>query len=288
MIKKNRIFLTMLTYLNTLSPIEIPTFWKSSSPTWQASSAVLPEKKIIVVVPSYKNALWYLPNLLSICEQQYDNFHVIYIDDCSPDQTGDLVEKFIQNNKLDHRITLIKNKVRVGALHNLYTAIHSCSDDAIIVTVDGDDWLACNNVLQIINEAYHSQNVWLTYGQFVMFPEKRTGFCQELPPENVARNDYRNCGGYSHLRTFYAGLFKKIKKEDLCHEGQFYPMSWDVAMMTPMFEMAQGKYKFIPHITYVYNTATTLNDFKVDAQLQWNLDVEIRQKTPYQPIVRDW
>jgi hypothetical protein len=40
----------------------------------------------------------------------------------------------------------------------------------------------------------------------------------------------------SHLRTFYAWLFKKIKKE-LCYQGTFASMTGDIAMMLPMIKM---------------------------------------------------
>ena len=43
----------------------------------------------------------------------------------------------------------------------------------------------------------------------------------------------------SHLKSFYADLFREIKKEDLQHEdGRFYGGASDVAMMSCMIEMS--------------------------------------------------
>ena len=71
-------------------------------------------QKIAVVIPRYNNRQWYKQNLCSLCTQDYDNFRAIYIDDCSSDRTGELVEEFIAENNLGKRIHLIRNRVRVG------------------------------------------------------------------------------------------------------------------------------------------------------------------------------
>ena len=46
----------------------------------------------VIVIPSYNNAQWYKRNLDSVFAQTYKNFSVIYLDDCSPDGTGQLVK----------------------------------------------------------------------------------------------------------------------------------------------------------------------------------------------------
>jgi glycosyltransferase involved in cell wall biosynthesis len=42
----------------------------------------------------------YKRNLDSIFQQDYDNFNVYYVDDFSQDRTGELVEKYLKDNKL--------------------------------------------------------------------------------------------------------------------------------------------------------------------------------------------
>ena len=45
------------------------------------------ERSIVVIIPSYNNVRWVEKNLMSVFEQKYENFRVIYIDDCSTDGT---------------------------------------------------------------------------------------------------------------------------------------------------------------------------------------------------------
>lgn len=244
-----------------------------------------PEKKIVITIPSYNNKKYYQKNLYSVLSQNYSNFYVIYTDDFSPDGTGDLVEEFLKNNDPQQKVTLIKNSYRKGALHNLYTMIYACEDDAIIVTLDGDDWFPDNDVLSRLNNIYSSDEIWLTYGQFKLHPSNTVGWACPMPDYIVENNNFREFQHLpTHLRTFYAWLFKKIKTEDLLYLGNFYPMTWDMAMMFPMIEMAQERHKFISDIMYIYNDENSLSDHHVSRQLQAYLAQVVKKKTKYQRL----
>ena len=194
-----------------------------------------PEKPIVVIIPSYKNQQWIEKNLTSVFKQQYKNYRVIYIDDCSPDRTYELAQQITAKFNQNSRTTIIHNTERKGAMANLYNAIHSCANDEIVIQLDGDDWLAHDHVLAYINCIYANPNVWLTYGQFQDFPSGRIGhlYSMHFPKHIIQSNTMRTYKNLpmSHLRTCYAWLFKLIKVEDLMHESKFYTMSWDKAML---------------------------------------------------------
>lgn len=65
------------------------------------------------------------------------------------------------------------------------------------------------------------------------------------------------------------------------YEGDFFAVTWDMAILFPMLEMAAGRVKFIDEVLYVYNTATPLNDFKTRFELQQKCHYYIRNKQPY-------
>jgi len=199
-------------------------------------------------------------NLSSILNQEYKNFRVIIIDDNSNDGTGEAIQEYITNNNITN-IKLYRNKTRNLQLSNTYRAVQSCKSDEIIVILDGDDWLAHNKVLNRLNEEYE-KGAWLTYGQYITHPYGKIGHCQQLNEGIPARKqDWVT----SHLRTFYAGLFKRIKLEDLLYKGKFFPCCADFAAMLPMAEMAQNKAVFIPDILYTYNRNNPLH---VDSHLK--------------------
>ena len=244
------------------------------------------ERHIVVVVASYNNLQYHRTNLGSIFDQKYSNYHVIYIDDCSNDGMYEKIKKFIYLHKKEDTVTLIRNNERRGALHNQYDAIHMCKDTDLIVILDGDDWFFNNDVFSYLNMVYAHPDVWLTSGQFIQHPTRHRGWCAAMPHEIVANNTFRDyIHAPGHLRTFYAGLFKQIKEEDLLYNGDFFRMTGDIAAMFPMIEMARhGHFKFLNQILMVYNIGNPINDHKVIQGLQKKLDIEIRRRRKYDPI----
>lgn len=235
----------------------------------QAAETIDGEKPIKIVIPSYKNELWLHRNLNSVFTQEYNNYHVEYIDDASPDNTYDLVIKHIDKYKQHDRWKVIKNDTNKGALYNLYHAIHAADDNEIIITLDGDDWFPHSKVLKRINEAYTNNDVWLTYGQLQYYPGNAVEKCGDFPKDVIKNNTYRDVYWRStHLRTFYAGLFKKIKTEDLQIDGHFLEVTWDLAFMYPMLEISGGRHMCMSEPLYVYNRATPLSDDKLRGSLQ--------------------
>ena len=246
------------------------------------------EKKVTIIIPSYNNEKWCVDNLKSVLNQDYSNYEIIYIDDCSSDNTVLVVEQYLSKDpSYLAKTTVIKNKERKGALENFYTTISLCNDTDIIALLDGDDWLSGNHVLKTINNAYSDQDVWITFGQFIQWPQDYGyGNALPIPLENIKKNDFRiKCEGCpTHLKTFYAKLFKKIKKEDFLYQGSFYTMASDTALMMPMLEMAAERHLFIPDILYVYNTMNMISDHWIDESFQHTLDTHIRSLEPYKRL----
>lgn len=242
-------------------------------------------KSFAIVIPSFKNEAWAEKNILSALNQNYSNFKILFTDDCSPDKTFDIVQNVVSQHKNKNKAIIVKNEVRKGALENLYNMIHSCDDNDIILTLDGDDWLADPEVLNRLNYYYSNFDIWMTYGQYKNYPDNHVGVSQSIPANVINSSSYRRytwCS--SHLRTFYTWLFKLVKKEDLMHDGKFLSMTWDMAMMFPMLEMSGFRHKFISDILYIYNLTNPINDHKVDVKLQQSLDRMIRSKQKYQQL----
>ena len=249
------------------------------------------EKSIVVLIPSYNNKKWYKTNLDSVLNQTYSNYRVIYTDDCSPDGTGDLVEQYIKERCQEHRVTLIKNKKRRRALANMYTMIHMCNDNEIIAIVDGDDWLAHNNVFTYINNLYENSNVWMSYGQYRIMPLGAISSAQPFPQECVKNNAYRSHSWrFGQLCTYYAWLAQHIKLEDCLSPdapycGKFFPAGYDNVTLHPIIEMTGGKYACVSEVLYIRNILNPLNNFKVNHTLQFRVRTTICTRyLPYNPL----
>ncbi len=269
-----------------IDPAYAPSTYKTSA----GSSANLLDKSLtvqttknqfVIIIPSYNNEKWCIKNLESIFMQKYSNFRVIYINDCSADNTGNLVTDYLQKNNLLSKCTYIENKVRNGALQNFYNSIHSCDDEEIIVCVDGDDWLAHDEVLNILNNVYQDKKVLFTYGSYITSDRFLGGaapYSKEVIQKKLFRNDDWKA---THLKSFKAHIFKKIKKEDFMNQDKFFEMCSDVAFTIPILEMVSPNFKFIPDILYVYNNSNPLNDRKINIKKQQFIEKLIKQKQVY-------
>lgn len=248
--------------------------------------------EFVVVIPSYNNEKWVIKNLQSIVRQSYRNWKIYYIDDSSSDQTGQLVDNFIEEHKIAHKCTVIHNKVRKGALANLYNAINDIAPEKVIVDLDGDDRLADPFVLEYLASIYSEKPVndphavWLTYGSFKSDPPGYIPHLREFPETIMKAKTFRSYRWISsHLKTFYAKLFHLIKRDDLLWNGNFFPMASDLAIMFPMLEMAsKGHIHFVKKVVHIYNVANPLQDRKVDNQLQVQLEHVIRSKRAYKAV----
>lgn len=245
------------------------------------------EKPMVVIVPSYNNSPYCKRNLRSIFDQKYSNFRVIYIDDASKDDTCEQVKLFLSAARKDIPVQLIHNETNRGALANLYNAIHSCKGNEIVVTVDGDDHLAHEYVLEKLNRIYSNESVWMTYGNFLNYPTytQTPVTCKQISLSVILDNKFRHSEWVSsHLRTFYAGLFKKIKLQDFLYEGQFLPMGWDLAFMIPMLEMSGRHAQFVKDTLYLYNRENPISDHIKNLKLQSSCHAFVTKLPKYTPL----
>ena len=82
----------------------------------------------------------------------------------------------------------------------------------------------------------------------------------------------------------YAWLFKSIKLKDLLHEGKFYPMAVDTAIMSCCCEMAGRHFYCVPDVLYIYNNTNEFSHYRLNRPLQRSLHDFIMTLTPYQVL----
>jgi glycosyltransferase involved in cell wall biosynthesis len=231
------------------------------------------QNSFLIIVPVY-NAVEYIGKCLdSIFSQNYKEFRVVVIDDCSDDGTIEVVKKY--------PVDIYINKQHMGTgLVGMIEAIRIFGkEEDIIVEVDGDDWLAGDFVLSYLNDVYQD-DVWLTYGQYSPLSGKYKNYCCDLLDIKVKNEigewvdrpqhsyNYRESGIWvtSHLRTFKKWLWDKIDDNDFRDEnGEYLKFACDAAAMYPMIEMAGIHIKFIDKVLYIYNDLNPKNIFRIDA-----------------------
>jgi len=228
-----------------------------------------------IITPAYEVEDFIENALISVLNQDYDNFEYIITDDGSKDGTANKIKEFIEKNDCGDYFKLFENKENVGTLYNQYTMIQNvdAQDEDVIIILDGDDWLANEGVLSKLDEIYDERDCWLTYGSYVRYPDgvNSSFHVSEYPKEVIKEGEFRKDPMWraSHLRSFKYKLAKRIETEDLIDEdGSYYGMCADLVIMYPLLEMAREKIFFVKDILYVYNDTNPINEHKVDRQRQ--------------------
>ena len=202
--------------------------------------------------------------------------------------TDSSVQKIKDLIKDDKRFILIdeydKKLYQAGNFDRTIRNNPNISDNELLIEVDGDDWLPDSKVFERINNVYEDPNVWIANGSF-KYSNGQPGFSS---PQTNFDNLRQNRFTASHIRTWRAFLWRNIKEEDLRDEnGNYWQWSGDLCFMYPMLEMSGSEhYRFMPEINYVYNGENPINEHKVDMTMVNDHATKIRNKTPYQKLIR--
>jgi glycosyltransferase involved in cell wall biosynthesis len=236
-----------------------------------------------ITINTYNHEDWIENCLLSCLEQDYDNFEVIVIDDISTDRTFEICQQV--QKRFPERLRAIQNEEKIySQVRNILELTKISKERSIVISIDGDDCLKHNRVLNKLNSVYNSGEVWMTYGRYEEYPYNDVSASYYEYPRNVVEGnlfrEYRWMA--SHLRTYRRELFLKIKEEDFkLPDGEWLDVTGDQAFMLPMLEMSKERSRFIPDILYVYNVANPTRDGATKVQRQEEVARYIRSKEKY-------
>lgn len=233
-----------------------------------------------IAIDACQQEKWIDKCISSCVDQDYDNFEVILVDAISTDRTFEIAKEYEKNNS---HFSAFQNEIRVPQIANMLFLTKKAKDGSIVVSVDGDDWLKHENVLNKLNEVYNSREIWVTYGSYENVSNgSRAGWVYKYPDHVIQNGMFRYYDWLgTHLRTYRKELFMKINEFDFKRDGQWMSTTGDQAFMIPMLEMACEKSEYIPDILYVYNDSNIGNDSNTNSRNQVEMANYIRTKKKY-------
>ena len=110
-------------------------------------------KTIAAIVPNYNGGPYIKRCLDSLLKQEYKLNEILIIDDCSNDDSVEIIEEYVKKNKI---IKFIKNKENKGVSYSRNKGIEMCQSEYIIFC-DSDDWYEKNATKELI-EHLEEQN----------------------------------------------------------------------------------------------------------------------------------
>jgi len=249
----------------------------------------------VFLVCSYNNERWVKSNLDSVLCQTYPNWIVVYYNAASTDKTYELAKEYASKDPRIHLHTTSERQMKTWFLQHL-SDYETILDNDVVCILDGDDFLANEEVLYYMNEVYNKINCWMTYGGMVVW--KGGDSTEEPHPQNseapidVKRDKLyrRDMWRYSHFRTYRGFLWNRIKREDWVSDNH-YVMIEDLMTMYPCMEMCPSHKIFrIDQTVYILNYSAdnggsrgcTENKINNIGQLQ---EMKIRNRPKYEELI---
>lgn len=218
--------------------------------------------RFVILIGSYNNEKWIEQNLESVICQTHTNWKLIYYNAASTDKTGEIANAYALK---DHRISYMTTEERhrkTWFFQNAHLA-EPISDSDIVCVLDGDDFLANEDVLRYLNDVYNEKNCWMTYGGMIVWnggDSTQEAFPQnsEAPAEVKLHKLYRkDLWRYSHMRTCRGFLWKRLNPQDFIsnHDGEYMTLD-DLSTVYAFLEMCPAdKIYRVDHTIYIWNNS---------------------------------
>ena len=215
---------------------------------------------VSVIITAYNQAHCFYGALRSVQNQSLKNIEIIIIDDCSLDNTTEVIEKYMKG---DNRIIYLKHEINEGKIKSRSDGIKMAKGKYITI-IDGDDALANENILYNsftiaslvdldVVEFQHVffrrktyKNINLTYrnikhlhNRIIYQPELTFKFVDLTGPDSNA--------GYANRNIVSKLIKNEIFKKTLEYIGKNYTEDYlleneDTIMAVALFHIAQSYY----------------------------------------------
>ena len=198
------------------------------------------EKTLTVFTPTFNRAYCLDKCYNSLINQTSKDFLWLIIDDGSTDNTADLVEKWISENKLVIKYIYQENKGMHGAHNTAYKNIFT----PLNVCIDSDDYMPINAVEIILKEWLNIKND-SSYSGFIGLDICKTGkIIGTKIPSNLKRVKLENLYAIYNV----TGDKKLVYKTEIVKKYPLYPIfpGEKLVPLSLLYEMIDKDYDLYP------------------------------------------
>lgn len=147
---------------------------------------ILPQ--VSILVPVYGVEKWIEKCAVSLLEQDYPSLQFVFVDDCTPDESMNVLQSVIERFPWQKdNIQIIRHHRNRGLSAARNTALHAAAGD-FVMPVDSDDYLSCHTaVSQIMADLLREGADAAIFDMQHIFPDKTVEKHQTLPSDH---NEY--------------------------------------------------------------------------------------------------
>lgn len=149
---------------------------------------------ISVIIPAYNASLFLLETLESVKKQTYNNWEIIVVDDCSTDNTIDIVTDFSKG--LSNPVKVITNEINSGVSVSRNFAVTNSSGSWLALLDSDDVWLP-NHLQTLVNELDNDPKLNVVYAGCLVFLDKVENIIFKQNISEAMLNDF-NVSLFTH------------------------------------------------------------------------------------------
>ena len=165
---------------------------------------------VSIVMPAYNAAQFIGPSIESVLAQTYQNWELLVVDDCSNDETVEVVSSF-----RDERIRCLKNRINSGAAVSRNRALREAKGQWIAFLDSDDVWASSKLEIQL---GYMTDNNYaFTFTDYAIVRPNDTldKYVYTAPDVVTKRGIYRYCFFSTITVVYNANIVGLIQVEDL-------------------------------------------------------------------------
>ncbi|MCH9612143.1 MAG: hypothetical protein S4CHLAM102_06270 [Chlamydiia bacterium] len=215
-------------------------------------------KSFVFIIPMNSDTATIEQHFNSVFNQNYPDYRVVILDSNEAPHAKKELDRLSAMHNKSHLITFYELEPGEDLVNSFCTAVRGCRDQDIIIYMDNSDWLAHENVLDVLNSIYANEDVWLTYSQYMEYPSYRKGHAKPMKSKWLAAGDLTRTPWIgSPIKTFYAGLLKQVDFQNSHIFG--YQLSFDEALnahFQPMVSLSKKHIRYIDDILLIHNKST--------------------------------
>lgn len=175
------------------------------------------QQLVSIIMPAYKAEKTISDSIESVLAQTYQNFELIVIDDCSPDNTRDIVNQFATS---DNRVKLISKDINEGVAAARNTGLDHAVGDYVAFLDSDDKWEMTK--LEQQEKILKNQNIDVVFSAYYRFNSTGIKNIVSVPPSiDYPQLLKGNCIG--NLTAMYKfNRFSAIRQKRIGHEDYLF------------------------------------------------------------------
>lgn len=216
--------------------------------------------KVCVIIPVYKAEVYIEKCTRTLFGQTLDNLEYIFVDDCSPDHSIEVMERVL--NEFPNRksqVKVIRHEVNQGVSAARQHGV-GAADAEYIIHCDPDDYLELDMYEAMYRKAKEDKADIVLCDIFIN--DKRESFISKQKPHELSSGSLMQSIGGSSRTRIHGGLWNKMIKSSV-YKNKEFPLEAcyceDVAILLDILKQnLVVSYISTPLYHYVIDTANSL------------------------------